>query len=373
MKIGKTIRQILLLLLFINMEVAADVTSFRSAELQRLVTILCVETDSLKEGVNSCMAGGRQVKLVKNHGQVTFVGYDLFSDELKAAARTPILNFLERYFLQLDYPTTDRPAARMMREDRFHFDTGSLATVATLRADDAFSYGFENKRYVATWSREGLPVLSVSFPAEHELISGENKKEAELNVENDIRQAPMDGVPPVNEAVLSPTVQNDYLVKRGSTYMRDLLTSDLYYQRRDSTLMLICDTNHPLESAANLMLSPEGGAGFTLKMKQVLYGYKKKLYDVPLSNWIAYCLKGGCELYFGAESIDDKEIKATVIAVNVAENFNHVLFVNIPLSVIEQGKGEIAAHLESFIPMHNVQNLFAKYRTVKNKQPKIYE
>jgi hypothetical protein len=155
--------------------------------------------------------------------------------------------------------------------------------------------------------------------------------------------------------------------------MKDLFTSDLYYERRDSVLQLICDEAHPLESAANLMLSAEGTADCVLNVKQVMYGYKKKTFDVPLRNWIAYCLKGGCELYFAAESLDEKEIRATVIAVNIAENYNHVIFVDIPLSVIRQRGGEIVARLESFIPMHNVQNLFAKYKTIKNKQPKIYE
>jgi len=361
------------LLLFLSHNVAKADVAFRSKEVERLVTMLRVTPDSLAEGINMLNVRGRRVKVLLNERVVTFVGYDLFSDELKSLARTPILNFLERYFLQLDYPDADRPAANMMREDRFRFDVGRLATVAMLTEDDAFSYGFENKRYVATWTREGEPLLAVSFPAEHELISGENKKEAELNVERDIKQSPIDGVPPVNEAVLQPTIQENYLVKRGSTYMKDLFTSDLYYERRDSVLQLICDEAHPLESAANLMLSAEGTADCVLNVKQVMYGYKKKTFDVPLRNWIAYCLKGGCELYFAAESLDEKEIRATVIAVNIAENYNHVIFVDIPLSVIRQRGGEIVARLESFIPMHNVQNLFAKYKTIKNKQPKIYE
>jgi hypothetical protein len=341
-------------------------------EVKRLVTALHINVDSLQEGINTFDIKKRQVKVMLNDGQVTFVGYHLFTDEMKAMLKTPILNFLERYFLQLDYPTIDRPRARMMHEDRFKFDIGSIQTVSSLKADDAFSFSLENNSYVATWSRNDHPVLSVSFPAVHELISGENKIESEDHVETDILLSPLDSVAPVNEALLMPTTQQDYFIKRGGTYFKDLFMSDLFYHRNDSSLSLVNDTSHPLESAANLMLSQESLIDCMLQVRQVMYGYKKKQFSVPLRNWIAYCLKTGCELYFGAEALDETNMKATIIAVNVAESYDHLLFVNIPMSVIETGKGDIDAQLETFIPMHNVNGLFAKYYKTDHKRQKIY-
>lgn len=347
--------------------------SYRSAEIKRLVSALQLNADSLQEGWNTFALNDRQVKLLYTGGQVSFVGYDLFSDELKAVARTPIMNFLERYFLQLDYPWAERPINRMQREDRFKFETGSLATVATVRGDDAFSYVCEHNRYVATWTRDGQPILSVSFPAEHELISGENKLEAEANIEADILDAQIRRNTPVNDSTLSPTIQQDYFIKKGGTYLNKLLTSDLYFHRKDSSYTLISDISHPLESAANMMLSTESLSPCNMKIKQIMYGYKKKNYEVPLNKWIAYCQNNGCELFYGVESFNQKGIKALVIAVNMAENYNHVLFVDIPLSVIGTEGGTIDAQLETFIPMHNVKNLFAKNFKTSNKQPKIYQ
>ena len=352
---------------------ASSSVRYRTAELKRLSEVLQVQIDSIHEGENTISIGDRLVRIQLEEGMVSSMGYVLFPDELKAMAHTPILNFLERYFLQLDYPQADRPRNKMLHEDRFKFEVGSPTMVATLQADCAFSYSYENNRYIATWSRDGQPILSVSFPANHELISGENKIDAENFVETDIRVSQLSPAMPVNKELLTSTIQKDYFIKQGSTYISKQLTSSLYYQQIDSIFSLIINESHPLESAANMMLCADNPTAFNLKVKQVMYGYKKKYFDVPLRNWIAYCQNNGCELYFGVESFEKEMIRASVFAVNIAENYNHVLFVNIPLKVIDQGTGDIEAQLETFIPMHNVLNLFGKYDKNSFKQPKIYE
>ena len=362
-----------LLICFLTPVSVEGSTTYRSLKLKQLVSALRLNADTLRDGETVFTINNRQVKVsVANH-TVTAVGYHLFSDELKALARTPILDFLERYFLQMDYPVADRPTDRMLREDRFKFEKGSRATVATLRSDDAFSYNYELRRYVATWTRNGQPLLVVSFPADHELISGENKIESENNIEGHIRSAHVGSSKAVSEGLLSPTVQKDYYIRKGGTYLNDMLSSTLYYQQHAGAYHLLSDVSHPLESAANLMLNTDVAADCQLKIKQVMYGYKKKFFEVSLRNWIAYCQNSGCELYYGVESFTDNLIKASVIAVNTAENYNHVLFVNIPLSVIENKAGVIEAQLETFIPMHNVRNLFDKYHKTKNKERKMYE
>ena len=177
----------------------------------------------------------------------------------------------------------------------------------------------------------------------------------------------------VNESLLTPTIQKDYYILKGSSYLNDKLSSDLFYHKQGGAYRLLSSVNHPMESAANMMIGTDYDAPYTLKITQMLYGFKKKSYDLPLCNWLACCRNSGCTLYYGVESIGEHFIKATVLAVNSAENYNHLLFVTIPLSAIEQGRGDIEAKLETFIPMHNVLNIFAKYRKIRNKEPKIYE
>ena len=348
-------------------------TTYRSTEIKRLVDILQLKVDSLHEGTNIFHLNNHPIKLVLKNGQVSFVGYSLFSDELKAIVHTPILDFLERYTLQLAYPKKDRPREKMLREDRFKIEKGSLSDIVNIKIDDVFSYSCENRRYVASWIRDGQVLLSVSFPAEHELISGENKIESEKNVESDMLCSQFDSIPSVNKSLLTPTAQQNYFIRRGELYLRNLFNSDSYYKCQNDSIVLISDISYPLESAANMMLCLQNQSSYVLKIKQVMYGFKKKYFDVPLNNWISYCQNNDCKLFFGVESFSKDMIRASVIAVNIAEEYNHLLFVNIPLTAIESGEGIIEAQLETFIPMHNVTNLFAKYNTDKNKQPKIYE
>lgn len=345
---------------------------YRTNELSRLSQALKLNPDSIHEGQNSLIINGRIIRAQIDNGVLTFLGYSLFSSDLRSMAHTPIINFLERYFLQLDYPQKDRPREKMLREDRFTFNKGSLASIATIQEDDVFSYGYENRYYWATWTRNGQELLSVAFPASHELISGENKIESEKYIEADILSTCIDSVIPLNTEALSPTLQEGYYVKKGSTYLHDLLLSDLYYQCFQDTCRLIVDEAHPLESAANLMQSPEINTDCRLKIKQIMYGYQKKYFEVPLRKWLFYCLNNGCKFFCGVESFDKNMIQASVFAVNEAENYNHVLFVNIPLSVIGSNSGCIDARLETFIPMHNVTNIFEKYKKIV-KQPKTFE
>lgn len=346
---------------------------YRTPELRRLASALNIQEDSLREGKNYLTVGQKSLHVDISRNTVTDLGYVIFSEELKAAAGTPIFNFLERYFLQLDYPKPDRTRQKMMQEDRFKFITGNVSTISNLLPTDEFSYSCQIHNYEATWRRNGKTILSVSFPAEHQLISGEDKIQAEANFQEDALMAVFPPSSEINESLLTPTIQKDFYVKKGGSYMNNKLNSDLFYQKQGESYTLLSSISHPIESAANMMIGTNYDSPYNLKITQVLYGFKKKTYDLPLRNWIAYCRNNGCTLYYGIESITPKMIKATVIAVNTAENYNHLLFVNIPLSAIDTGQGDIEAKLETFIPMHNVLNIFAKYRKVKNTETKMYE
>ncbi len=347
--------------------------SYRLPEFKHLVTMLRIQEDSLCEGKNYFHTGKMKVYVDVRKNLVADMGYVVFSDDLKAAANTPILNFLERYFLLLDYPKPDHTRQKMLQEDRFRFITGNSNTLRELLPTDEFSYNGQRRIYEAAWRRDGRTLLSVSFPAEHQLISGEDKIQAEANFQNDALSATIPEVAGVSEEELTPTLQKDYFIMKGSTYMNNKLNSDLYYHKQEGAYRLLASVSHPMESAANMMIGTDYNERYNLKVSQVLYGFKKKTYDLPLRNWIAFCRNNGCTLYYGIESMDEQTIKATVIAVNTAENYNHLLFVNIPLSAIDTGRGDIEAKLETYIPMHNVLNIFAKYRKVKNKNKKMYE
>lgn len=339
-------------LLLLPLSASSKIT-FRTQELSRLSTVLSIHTEMLHEGYNYPVAQGKTLTVHVSNNIVDHIGIRLFSEEIRALDKSPVFDFLERYFLQLNHPPVVKTASNMLRDDQFKFIKGNLHTVDLLQPTDGFTYQFDRYRYVATWSRGGQTLLAVSFPVEYELMSGENKIEAENLLMDDVLGTPIQE-------------ENDIITEiRNETYISSDFSNRLYFREGE----LLLSSKHPAESAANMMLTPNTPGDYQLHLTQRMYGFRKTDFLVPLRQWLSFCLQHGCKLYFAVENISAQgEIEAVVLAVNTAENYNHVLTVNIPSSLIAQHKGTIEAQLYPYVPTHNVMNLFSNAYKKSNKK-----
>jgi len=344
----------------------STVSEFRTAEIARLCQKLSVAPSALPVGVSHITAKGNKITVSVNAAHVVdHVGLTLFSDEMKSAGDRMTLNFLERYFLELRYPKQETVEYKL-RDDNVKFLVGGPATAASITPDDAFSLQGDEKRQTASWTRGGKTILSLSFPTEYSLLSGEDKEEAEKLLENDLRSfafnppLPSDSVKPdINS--LEPTTVPQYYILRGPTCYSKKVSSNLYYmQDNGGQLSLVADPTHLAESCANLMISTAVKGDYTLAVNQNIYGFNSKEFNVSLSRWIAFCKRNGCEMFFGLENISGGVVKGMVLAVNKSANYNHLLSVEIPVSVIDNGGGVIGAELYSYVPTHNISDLFVK-------------
>lgn len=319
--------------------------SYRTAELQRLSSVLSLDTSKLDDGYNFISVNEQPIVVVVSNHTVNHVGLHLFNTEMRQSGSSPIFDFLERYFLQLKYPPTVKTAQKMISDDQFRFVVGSLKSVDSILPSDAFAYDYDNRQYTASWSRNGKTFLSVCFPVEYELISGENKIEAENNLMADVK---------------STTVLNSNLVPaQDNYYINKYISNRLYYQKGK----LVVSERHPAETVANMLLSFDIKGDFTVHVTQVSYGFKKTAFDMPLQQWITFCKNNRCHLYVGIEDINsDGDVSAVMIAVNEAENYNHVLTVTVPADIIKDQSGSFDARLYPYVPTHNVKSLFASFR-----------
>lgn len=321
-------------------------STFRTAELERLAKELALDIEALPDGYSHPTANGVRLTVHQTEQTIDHIGLYLFTEELRSMGKSPVFDFLERYFLQLKYPPRSKSMSNMIRDDQFKFLSGTLKSVDNILLTDGFSYNYDNHSYQATWNRKDSTLLSVSFPVEYELISGENKIEAEDNLLSDIRST----------KVVVPTVKP--IVKKDH-YLSKNFTNRLYLSKGE----LVLSEKHLLESAANMMLSLQTDGDFTISITQLSYGFKKTVFEVPLKQWIAFCQDHSCELYFGVEKLSDhNEVECVVIAVNTAENYNHVLTAKISSDILEPKSGTIEARLYPYVPTHNVLNMFATYR-----------
>lgn len=321
-------------------------TQFRTSELKRLATALSINVGQLPEGYCHPVANGHTLTIHQEKQTIDHIGLQLFSAEVRKMSSSPIFDFLERYFLQLKYPPVVKTASTMMRDDGFRFIEGTMTSINEIRTSDDFSFANDNRRYTATWKRNGRVFLSVSFPVEYELISGENKIEAEDNLYSDILKAPLVSVSS------DDSLRNDH-------YINSCFSNRLYYQNGK----LIATGKHPAETASNMMLSTGVADHYNINVTQVSYGFRKKVFQVPLRQWISFCHNSGCQLYFGIEHISDGgDVSAVVIAVNQLENYNHVLTVTIPSAAISRHQALLEGRLYPYVPTHNVMNMFANFR-----------
>lgn len=321
--------------------------TYRTAELRRLAQALSLDEAALPDGYSHPVTKGILLTVHKSRGMVDHIGRQLFSDEVRTHITVPVLDFLERYFLQLKYPPQSKTARTMVRDDDFQFLTGSISATDEILPTDAFSFSYDSHCYQASWGRNGSTFLSVRFPVEYELISGENKIEAENNIQADIQHTP------ITSAITGPRLINN------GTYLSKEFSNRLYH-KGDT---LVFSVSHPAETAANMLLCMEAAIGYSINITQLCYGFKKNTFCVPLQQWIAFCHNTNCELYFGLEDINDKgDMKAVILAVNEHENYNHVLTVSVPSVSIEEHRGILNARLYPYVPTHNVKNMFAAYQ-----------
>ena len=321
-------------------------STFRTAELERLASELALDIEALPDGYSHPVANGVRLTVHQTEQTIDHIGLYLFSEELRQMGKSPIFDFLERYFLQLKYPPQIKSMQNMIRDDQFKFLSGNLESIDNILLTDGFSFNYDNHQYQATWNRNDSTLLSVSFPVEYELISGENKIEAEDNLINDVRSAKV--VVPEGK----PIIKKDH-------YLSESITNKLYLLNG----MLVVSAKHPAESVANMMLSLQTAGDYQISITQLSYGFKKTVFEVPLRQWIAFCQNQGCEMYFGVEKISDYgSVSCVVMAVNSAENYNHVMTVQVPSKTIEAKSGKMEARLYPYVPTHNVLNMFAAYR-----------
>jgi len=335
---------------------------FRTAELQRLATAINIQPESLQEGYQTIKPTTQAIVIhVDENSIVDHIGLPLFSESMKKIGNRVVMEFIERYLLQLHYPPTTKTATMMMRDDNVKFENGSIATLKQLRPTDQFNLNCERMRYAATWMRDSKTLLTLTFPAEFELLRGMNFIEAQHGFEGESQKtlkkkmvkAPLD-----KQQMKATKIKGCYMLEGGS-YLNKTLNANRYYiETENGQLRPLLSEDHPAESAANLMLCPEIAGQRKLQITERLYGFQEKNFNMNLSQWIAFCQEEKCRLYFGIQELTTTSVKATVIAVNDEENYNHLLSLEIPYSAISNPNGVIVAQLNCYLPTHNIRNLF---------------
>lgn len=288
-------------------------------------------------------------------GKIIHLGIPVVNRELTRTVPSPIYDFIERYILQLRLMKVNEKE-RLMADDKVVIkgDVYSADTIC------GFSMKSNGKMFSTAWEKSGRVIATITFPVDYELITGHNKKEIETGFRKDVENYDDSNNLLDDRVCLSDMITEDslvYIQKNGYYIIKDMSSARYYIKDADGDFVPINSENFPAETISNLFEQIITGH-YTLNIEQRMYGNRKQIYPLKLSKLTSYCRDTGCNPYVGIESTDKDTVKATILYVNQALNYNHMLFITAPIDVLRAKKGNINAFMYCYIPTQNVKALF---------------
>ena len=120
----------------------------------------------------------------------------------------------------------------------------------------------------------------------------------------------------------------------GDFYGLEDITSYRYYTKKDHTYSLIYDRVNPVESVANLFTAYPDSM-IKIEITQRMYGGKRELFTVPLTDFISFCRKKMVVRYSLAIRSQDRNSiwQEQPIMVNRSLGYNHILYFNVDMRI----------------------------------------
>lgn len=298
----------------------------------------------------------------------------LFPEAAKTECPSVVYDFLENYLYTLDsLNRRGEILERKMADDKFVFIEGCVADVSRINESTPFSLSLQDGRsYRVSWmDSRGKAFVSVAFPASYELILGRDKTTLESELAALLSSFPRTRIAD-NTVRESDLIQlNDSLWRTSGEkyYLEELDNHCLFIKDSSGRIKPFFDSSDVVASFRNLFQGFVNGNGYVLDVRQKMYGFKDKAYRISLTQWLDYVQYLKMVQFIALESELNGALKFLVIAQSCELGFNHILSVTVPAGFAESGKCVMSVKLNTFVPIHNVKDLFQQY---KERPKKIF-
>lgn len=123
-------------------------------------------------------------------GDVSHIGYCLFDERMyNHYEHKVVLDFVERYALELTLGTDEELRQRLRITDKVTCVAGSLSMLAGVSPSTPVTIDQRQLRmFRIKWTLDEQTLLTLSFPADYQLISGANAIELEKMFERDVQR-----------------------------------------------------------------------------------------------------------------------------------------------------------------------------------------
>lgn len=341
--------------------------NYRSSQLERIADYIglpCQENDGLCYKALSYQ--GYPVTVIVRNGEVTHIGYSLFTPTQRQHLSELQCNFIERMALTADIPDFyGIDIGRYLYDERVEFWEGDFSELKKLASDTTLIVRdtvMDGKIHVVSFhaSRDQKRLLTLTYPADYHLISGMDITESEnilcvdinrICVEKTSQMVPAD-------SLIQPLGGSSVWYLKGDSLFLSKMNANRYYKEEQGTFSLLYSEEFPKETMANLVTGVELENPFLLDVKLIKYGYQKAQFQVPLRRWIAFCLQTGCKPYFWAVMEEDNQMVGELLMRNTELGYCHVMKMTFDPLVLGEPSGTIQARLNSYVPISNLKSLF---------------
>ncbi|MFK7849290.1 MAG: hypothetical protein AB8G77_28640 [Rhodothermales bacterium] len=310
--------------------------------------------------------------ILENEQHVSHVGFDIFQHQELDTIQSAGL-FIERYFLYL-FSEDKKQRIRHIEADHLVVTINGLlfgslgspdfSSVLSLLSSNS-SFSLNSKDYVFQYKStdpEGNE-LNIMFPSRLDLISGKDKKELDDELNKLLKLLPPATLNPAflktdSKTQLIPT-RDGHFRTEGKT-LQPGLTSMQYYKKADSGYELVFDSDSPIMSLQNYLITPLKKS-VQIKIDYRGYGEQHVIQSVDLTSLIEIFKKEN-DVYVGFEKTNTGTIRSTQIFKNRTFDMSHMLIIEWSDSLLwSTSEDPVTGKLYSYIRNDNVENLIGKY------------
>lgn len=304
------------------------------------------------------------------NGAIIQLGVRLFSEPIRKAYDPVIISFVERLWAELLLRKTIQGQSSLLKEYGVRIVLGgyplgsgnfkklsqAVDLINSMNSLTITTGGNEIDMFMRNTNGE---TLHIYIPASRDLLFQYDKKEHEELMITELAATKEKYTCTAPSATNLSATGNGLLATGGECYMIDSLKNDIFFTKNRSVLF---DENYPEESMRNLLMGAVNEnklEGRVLDIRLHTYNKDLKGIKIPMTNFLGYMQKQGFKLYTGSLGRNGEKCQCLLAMYHPVYNYLHILSVSfLPQDLVSQKPVTLKADLSTFIPQHNIKNLF---------------
>ena len=303
-------------------------------------------------------------------GAIIQLGVRLFSNDVRKAYDPVIISFVERLWAELLIRKTVQGQSDLLKEygvrivlGGYPLGIGSFRQLSqavdlmnSMNSLSITTGGTEIDMFMRNPKGE---TLHIYIPASRDLLFQYDKKEQEELLVSELKMSRDSYKTTVPSATSLVATNNGLLASGGDCYMIDSLKNDVFFTADRSVLF---DIAYPEESMRNILMGAANQDKLEGRILDIrLHTYNKDLTGImiPMSTFLGYIQKQGFRLYTGNLGRNGDRCQCLLAMYHPVYNYLHILSLSFtPEQLVARQSVTIKADLSTFIPQHNIKNLF---------------